>query len=401
MRKLNALILGILLTFSSSVWGSPATLRFAVLGDTRHQAGDNSSPVETPSRRFLENIREINLLAPDLVIDVGDLVLGYTDKETLNREWDAYDRAVRGFETKYYQVIGNHDVWDAMSQDVYRERYGPLYYSFDQGGAHFVVLDSEVVGSTARISGEQLGWLKRDLEAGGAARGVFVFLHKPLWWDSEKSRGEWSSDPWMRDVHPLLVKYGVDAVFAGHFHRYESEVRDGVQYIVTGGGGAEVAGPAEFGNLHHFVMVAVKPDGNRIAVIRTGGVAGVDIVTPISPPELDSLKSLLSVNIDTVEAHWDRPLDSKTAVRIYNRTGAALELRLDWELPLGWSVEPATSRLDLEPSRSAVVEVRVRGPRMTTPTVNVPRLSIRYRRLQPSWRVYQAEKRTALPMVWR
>ena len=40
-------------------------------------------------------------------------------------------------------------------------------------------------------------------------------------------------------LHPLFVKYGVDVVFNGS-HSYTRAEKDGIQYLVSGGGGAEL-----------------------------------------------------------------------------------------------------------------------------------------------------------------
>jgi predicted phosphodiesterase len=41
---------------------------------------------------------------------------------------------------------------------------------------------------------------------------------------------------------PLFEEYHVDIVFSGHDHDYERSVKNGIYYIVTGGGGASLRG---------------------------------------------------------------------------------------------------------------------------------------------------------------
>jgi acid phosphatase type 7 len=41
---------------------------------------------------------------------------------------------------------------------------------------------------------------------------------------------------------PILKKHKVDLVLSGHDHLYQRGERDGVRYIVTGGGGASLYG---------------------------------------------------------------------------------------------------------------------------------------------------------------
>ena len=60
-----------------------------------------------------------------------------------------------------------------------------------------------------------------------------MFFHHPLY-SSGASHG---SDTALRDqLEPLFIKYGVDAVFAGHEHFYERiKPQKGIYYFVSGG----------------------------------------------------------------------------------------------------------------------------------------------------------------------
>lgn len=60
----------------------------------------------------------------------------------------------------------------------------------------------------------------------------------------------------------LMSKHQVDHVFFGHIHAYSTATLNNVKYTITGGGGAELAnrfGPE--GNVHHYVICDVLPDG--------------------------------------------------------------------------------------------------------------------------------------------
>ncbi len=77
---------------------------------------------------------------------------------------------------------------------------------------------------------------------------------------------------------PLFRKYGVDVVFAGHHHDYQRRVVDGITYIVTGGGGAEIypitrPDPAlqAFANQHHFIWATMDGDSLTANVISVDG----------------------------------------------------------------------------------------------------------------------------------
>jgi predicted phosphodiesterase len=88
-------------------------------------------------------------------------------------------------------------------------------FSFDYGPVHWTVLDSNLYADWE--SPKLKAWLEADL---GAARGAawrIVALHHPLF-HSSVSHAE---DQWMRPLSPLLERYGVDLVLAGHVHNYQ------------------------------------------------------------------------------------------------------------------------------------------------------------------------------------
>ena len=82
----------------------------------------------------------------------------------------------------------------------------------------------------------------------------------------------------MKNLHSLFVTHGVDLVFNGHDHNYErTKVIDGIQYIITGGGGANIRTPqpnetTEFAiKAHHFVEVEIADKYVTIKAINENG----------------------------------------------------------------------------------------------------------------------------------
>jgi len=321
--------------------------RFAVIGDTRIPGlPDRSNQFEQP-QVFLDAIREINLLDYDLVLDVGDLILGNADQTAdIERMWDSFDAAWRQFAMPAKIVAGNHDIWNAASNTIYRRRYGDPTYSFDMASCHFIVLNSDdAPNDVDYIRGKQLEWLKDDLEAHKDAAHIFVFLHKPLWTSDARQSN------WKADVHPLLVKYGVDAVFAGHDHRYqEYGPFDGVRHFIAGGGGAELGGgPAEGGFFHHMA-VSVRGHDVRYAVVRTGNVLSTDAVSERSLAAIEALREGLkdaAVAIPGV----NQPFQILLVAR--NEHSAPLQGSVVWKAPGSWRIEPAAVPLTLRPGESA------------------------------------------------
>jgi hypothetical protein len=298
--------------------------------------------------RCLATIEEINLLDYDLAFVVGDLITGnVADPAEIERMWDSLDIVWRHFAAPAKMVVGNHDIWSAESEAIFARRYGRLYYSFDQAGCHFVVLDCEEMGGNAdRIQGAQLAWLKQDLEASRGAAHLFVFVHEPLWtYDEEASN-------WNREVHPLLAEHRADAVFAGHFHAYrECEPRDGVRYFILGTSGVALTPNPMEGAFAHHISVSVRGGEVRYAVVKTGSVKPTDIVSDRSLAALRALRQDLRMGVRLRAMH--EPAEIALALR--NRGAIPLEGSLVWRSPGNWSIAPAVAPVSLQPGASAHV----------------------------------------------
>jgi hypothetical protein len=65
----------------------------------------------------------------------------------------------------------------------------------------------------------------------------------------------------------LFKRYKVSAVFAGHEHLFDDRVKDGVRYMIVGGGGAPMAKSADQGGFYQYVVVNVNKSDVAIDVI--------------------------------------------------------------------------------------------------------------------------------------
>ena len=164
----------------------------------------------------------------------------------------------------WYNVPGNHELNllaenDRYSLETFKSIYGPPYYSFNVGGAHFVVLDNieykgsgesdpaDVRGSGGYIANfgrAQLNWLKADLKNVANEALVFVTMHSPLATAISDGPGVTTQD--RHELFKLLSGRENLYSVAGHTHTTEH---------IYFGKDEGFRGPGEF---HHHILAAVS-----------------------------------------------------------------------------------------------------------------------------------------------
>ena len=222
--------------------------RFVVIGDSR------SNPGLWPSI-----VKHIDLLDPKpvFVINTGDIVRhGYT-QELL----DYYIPPLLETDIPFFVALGNHDDGDDAQAIEYRVLFGPdsLNLYFDYGDRRFILIDN-----TTRVltDAETLAWLKTVLEETPPELSIIVAAHKPVATVEKWAYHSWDLEP-SKVFSALMTQHEVEHVFVGHIHAYSTARFQGIDYTLAGGGGAGLHdryGPT--GNVHHYVICDVQPDGS-------------------------------------------------------------------------------------------------------------------------------------------
>jgi len=126
-------------------------------------------------------------------------------------------------------VPGEHDIIDEDRGKAYLERYGKGskgagWYSFDDGGVHFVGLVNVIdlkAGGLGNLGAEQLAWLKDDVKSLSSSTPIVVFAHIPLW--SVYPEWGWGTDDGAQAL-AYLKKFGSVTVLNGHIHQTMQKV---------------------------------------------------------------------------------------------------------------------------------------------------------------------------------
>ena len=240
---------------------------FVAYGDTR------SNPA-----MHRKIIQEIIGLKPEFVMQSGDLVLrGYRPDEW--PEFDAITKPLRDHHIPYYPARGNHDVGPYYIHEV-RQPYDSgngYYYAFTRHHNRFIIVDSMDPDLFVPTS-TQYKWLRNELaKAQYTANNMFVMFH-----EGPYSVGPHGPTPDAQTwLCPLFNAYKPRLVICGHDHLYYRTKRNGVTYVITGGGGAELYQPTNaqlaipgdvYKSVHHVINLHV--DGSRVTgtVITPDGV---------------------------------------------------------------------------------------------------------------------------------
>jgi len=195
----------------------PTPFTFAQLSDA-HVGFDG--PIGTNAlEKAVETINRMPQ-TPDLILFTGDLTHD-TEKpgEHAARMNLFKDISGRLKVPKVYHVPGEHDA-GLDGGELFRNVFGPTYYSFDHRGVHFVALDN-VSRARPEVGAEQRAWLAKDLARFPKTAPLVVFTHRPLFdlrpdWEWFTSDGD--------EVMNQLAPYENVTVLYGHIHREDHHV---------------------------------------------------------------------------------------------------------------------------------------------------------------------------------
>jgi calcineurin-like phosphoesterase family protein len=237
--------------------GPPAAVGLIAFGD--FGVGGDSQ------RRFGGVVRRFEARNPArYVVTLGDN--DYTeDPDEFNANWRASFGWLRRAGVKVAGVLGNHDVRVNRGRYVFDELGMPArYYRRSVGPVELYLLDSNDVDDA------QTAWLERTL-AQSQARWKIAVYHHPAY-----TCGKYDSrDSVVKRWVPLFERYNVRLALSGHDHNYQRfAVRNGVRYIVHGGGGRRLYRLNDCPSSYPRRLVAREEHGFLYLVVRGNRLSG-------------------------------------------------------------------------------------------------------------------------------
>ena len=258
---------------------------------------------------------------PNLFVYLGDVYEKGTSTEFFNwygnngSSWSSLrsitNPAIGNHEFENGVAPGYFDYWDNV----------PDFYSYDAGGWHFIVLNSDNNIGTFTPGTPQHNWLVADLAASSASC-TLAYFHHPI-----VSIGGQGNTPRMIPLWEVLVDNGVRIVLGAHDHNYQrfqpldrnlQVDPNGTTSFVAGGGGHGITPfvnsdarlaygndtrPAAFGALRF----ELNPAGATFAYVNTSGstidsgtipcTLAPDTVAPSTPTNL-AASSVTSIQVD-------------------------------------------------------------------------------------------------------
>ncbi|MFK8043805.1 metallophosphoesterase family protein [Congregibacter sp.] len=248
---------------------------------------------------FQVAVEQMNLLRPELIVNVGDLIEGSSDRSEIDAQWQSFDDRANKANAPVLYTGGNHDLLDGVLRKAWEERNGPRYYHVRYRDVLFLILDTEdhsverlteiaqlrldaievaktsgwdafaeteyaklPEDETGMISAAQAEYMRDAIAENTDVRWTFLLAHKAPWANDDMA--SWQS------IEEALGEQEY-TVFHGHRHSYQHKTRKGRDYIrlaTTGG----VFLPESGLSMDQIVWVTVDAEGAHIANLKMSGI---------------------------------------------------------------------------------------------------------------------------------
>jgi hypothetical protein len=231
-------------TFVLKQFSAAEPLRLIAYGDMRFTDPSITEGTNPKVRRWLAE--KIGAERPQALLVTGDMP--FIGEKT--EDWDEYQRETASWKAAGFPVfptIGNHEVYHNVEKGIanYLKNYplieGHRYYSAVLGSVEVLSLDMYSPGG---VRSEQARWFATQLDHVPPSVDFLLILYHIPWVADTQSQLVASVPTKDAIVFRTILEshaphmHAKAVVFNGHIHNYERFERHGVEYVVTGGGGA-------------------------------------------------------------------------------------------------------------------------------------------------------------------
>lgn len=225
----------------------------------------------------------------DHVVTTGDNIYPSGEPKDFNKNFIKPYACLHQAGVRFHSTLGNHDIrTGAGASQVVQPIFGYMspYYKWSLGQVTFLMLDSQGLDielETAGATTPQYDWMLREIAKAREDPWTVVVFHDPV---HSTGKRHPSKPGFGLDLGVPFAENGVDLVLNGHDHNYQLAELNGVTYVVTGGGGADIypcSEPfeppvTECLEEYHFLEVEAGPDDLTLSAISPEGLT-LDTVT--------------------------------------------------------------------------------------------------------------------------
>ncbi len=322
----------------------PKDFQFAIVSD---RTGGPRAGV------FPKAVEKLNLLRPEFVITVGDLIQGGAGNRNVGKlkgQWKEFNSFIKGFDMPFFYLPGNHDLGNEVADQIWDEMFGVRHYSFVYRDVLFLCLNTQdgPGSKPAKLEDEQIKWALSELKKNKEVRWTLIFMHQPLWLMEEgiliREKGKKilrKTDTGWPNLANVL-KERKHTVFAGHVHHYGKYIRNGTSFYTLGttGGGSKLRGEA-FGEFDHATWVTMTEGGPKMANLAIEGIMKEDVTTE------SHQKFWRSLVFEEYFAKESALHGRKLTLPIINFFDVEIKGKLSW-------VNPFSSNLEVTPADTEV-----------------------------------------------
>ncbi len=238
LKHLSLTLGSTVLSWKSSLTSPLSTMNKLKIGIIADAHKDIMYDADSRLEAFMKACEE---KSPNFIIQIGDFCFPIKENKSFFRLWEQY-------EGPRHHVLGNHDMDVSSKAETLDYWEMPSnYYSFDQGGYHFIVLDANYlyqdgkytdyekgnfyVDSSLRtfIHPEQIEWLEEDLTQ--TDKLTFVFSHQGLANDFAGVKNRLKIQETLEAENRRVGFQKVIACFNGHNHIDFHRTINDIHYI--------------------------------------------------------------------------------------------------------------------------------------------------------------------------